>query len=197
MRNTGKSKNTIQNTKKNIIEIARGLFSEFGYLGVSMEDIAKKLNITKAALYYHFSSKREIYKKVLDEVFKNLTRTIAQALKENTVDKKLQKLIKNYLSFNLKEKNLIRALMLKLPPKENELTKHILQLRKQIINLIQPLIEEITIKKRINKKIDSKLLASILLGIMDGLVLEYSFLNKKLNLSKISKEIFAILFNYG
>jgi len=33
-------------------------------LGVSISDIAKKLNITKAALYYHFG-KAEIYEKSL------------------------------------------------------------------------------------------------------------------------------------
>ena len=54
----------IQDTKKYITDTARRLFSEFSYLGVSMNDIAKKLNITKAALYYHFTGKAEIYRKV-------------------------------------------------------------------------------------------------------------------------------------
>ena len=43
-----------EGSKKYITDTARRLFSEFSYLGVSMNDIAKKLNITKAALYYHF-----------------------------------------------------------------------------------------------------------------------------------------------
>ncbi|MFZ2975824.1 MAG: TetR/AcrR family transcriptional regulator [Candidatus Moraniibacteriota bacterium] len=62
----------IQDTKKYIIDTARQFFSEYGYLGVSMNDIAKKLNITKAALYYHFTGKAEIYEKVLNEVFNPL-----------------------------------------------------------------------------------------------------------------------------
>ncbi|MCK5459726.1 helix-turn-helix transcriptional regulator, partial [Candidatus Parcubacteria bacterium] len=49
------AKHGLNNAKKNIIKAARGLFSEYSYLGVSMSDIAKKLNITKAALYYHFT----------------------------------------------------------------------------------------------------------------------------------------------
>jgi len=53
----------VQNTKKCIIDTARRFFSEYNYLAVSMSDIAKKLNITKAALYYHFTSKAEIYQK--------------------------------------------------------------------------------------------------------------------------------------
>ena len=67
-----------------------------------MNDIAKKLNITKAALYYHFTGKTEIYKNVLNEVFSNLSLTINAAFNEKTVDKKLRKLIKNYLDFGFK-----------------------------------------------------------------------------------------------
>ena len=135
------SEDIIQDTKKYIIDVARRLFSEYSYLGVSMSDIAKKLNITKAALYYHFTGKAEIYEKVLDNVFNDLSLSIAQASNEATIDKKLQKLIKNYLDFGFKEKNLIKALMLKLSPADDQITKRIVQLREEVAHLIQPVIE--------------------------------------------------------
>jgi len=187
-------KNVIQETKKYIIDTARRLFSEFSYLGVSMNDIAKKLNITKAALYYHFTGKAEIYRKVLDDVFDDLKLSIAQASNETTVDKKLHKLIKNYLDFGFKEKNLIKALMLKLSPANDSITKRIAQLREQIVSLIQPVIEEVLANKKLTKKVDVRLLTSLLISMMDGLLLEYSFLNKKINSAKISDQIIAVLF---
>jgi len=188
------SKDVMQDTKKYIIDTARRFFSEYSYLGVSMSDIAKKLNITKAALYYHFAGKAEIYEKVLDNVFTDLSLAIAQASNEPTIDKKLHKLIKNYLDFGLKEKNLIKALMLKLSPDDSQTTKHIVQLREQIINLIYPIINEVSINKKLTKKVDSRMLTSILASMMDGLLLEYSFLNKKINSAVISDQIIAILF---
>ncbi|MDD3608039.1 MAG: TetR/AcrR family transcriptional regulator [Candidatus Moranbacteria bacterium] len=184
----------IQDTKKYIIDTARQFFSEYSYLGVSMNDIAKKLNITKAALYYHFTGKTEIYKKVLDEVFDDLSLSIVESLNESTIDKKLYKLIKNYLDFGFKEKNLIKALMLKLSPADFKITKHIAELREQIANLIQPVIEEVSINKNLTNKVDSQLLTSMLTGMMDGLLLEYSFLNKKINSAKVSDQIIAVLF---
>ena len=187
-------KNIIQGTKKQIIKIARQLFSEFSYLGVSMNDIAKKLDITKAALYYHFTGKAEIYTKVLDEVFDSLSLSIAEAFNEKTTDKKLHKLIKNYLDFGFKEKNLIKALMLKLSPTDPEIRKHIIQLREQITELIHPLIKEMITSKKLTSKVDSKLVTSLLTGMMDGLLLEYSFLNKKIDSEKISNQIIAVLF---
>ena len=188
------SKDIIQGTKKYIIKTARDLFSEFSYLGVSMNDIAKKLNITKAALYYHFTGKAEVYKKVLDNVFNDLNLAIAQASNEATIDKKLHKLIKNYLDFGFKEKNLIKALMLKLPPADDQITKRITQLRERVVNLIQPVIEEVFASKKLTKKVDVGLLTSLLTSMMDGLLLEYSFLNKKINSAKISDQIIAVLF---
>ena len=184
----------IQDTKKYITDTARRLFSEFSYLGVSMNDIAKKLNVTKAALYYHFTGKAEIYEKVLDNVFNDLSLSIAQASNEATIDKKLHKLIKNYLDFGFKEKNLIKALMLKLSPADDQITKRITQLRERVVNLIQPVIEEVFASKKLTKKVDVGLLTSLLTSMMDGLLLEYSFLNKKINSAKISDQIIAVLF---
>ena len=186
--------NIIQDTKQYIIGTARSLFSEYSYLGVSMDDIAKKLNITKAALYYHFTGKAEIYTEVLNDVFDKLSLSVSEALSEKTVDKKLHKLIRNYLVFGLKEKNLVKSLMLKLSPADPQIKNRITQLREQIIGLIQPVIKEMSASKKITRKVDDKLLTSLLVGTMNGLILEYSFLNKKIKSGKIADQIIAALF---
>jgi len=194
MKTYKKQKNIVRRTREDIIEVASHLFSEYTYLGASMSDIAKKLKITKAALYYHFKSKAEIYKKVLDRIFSELKSSIAEASSERTIDKKLYRLIKNYLDFGLKEKNLIRALMLKLSPGSPEINKHIMHLRENIVNLIQPLVREVILNKKITGESDSYLITSLLAGMMDGLLLEYSFLNKKIDSEKVSNQIVSILF---
>lgn len=179
-------------TRENIIDIASRLFSEYTYLGVSMSDIAKKLNITKAALYYHFKNKEEIYEKVLDKIFSELKSFITEALRESTIEKKLRKLVNNYLNFGLREKNLIRALMLKFLP-NSPLNKHIIKLREQIVCVIQPLINEMILHKKITKESNGHLITSLLMGMMDGILIEYSFLSKKIDSEKISNQIVALL----
>ena len=182
------------NTKKYIIGAARNLFSEFSYLGVSMSDIAKKLNITKAALYYHFTGKAEIYKKVLEEVFNDLKLSIDKVVNKTTADEQqLNNLIKNYLEFGFQEKNLIRAFILKLSSVDPQIREYIIQLRKRIIGLIQPVIEKTLAQKSISQKIDSRLLTSLLTSMMDGLLLEHSLLNKKIDLEKALNQITAVL----
>lgn len=181
-------------TQEHIIATARRFFSEYSYLGVSMSDIAKKLNITKAAIYYHFTGKAEIYEKVLDQVFYELHLVVADALSEGPADKKLHKLIKSYLEFGFKEKNLIKAMALKLSPGNEQILEHLSKLRQQISNTIQPIITEVLKGKRPGSRVDGRLLSSMLTGMMDGLLLEYSFLNKGINSTKVSDQIINVLF---
>lgn len=55
------------NTKEMILEEALKQFSEKGYDGTSMSDIAAPLGISKAALYKHYKSKQEIFDKIIEE----------------------------------------------------------------------------------------------------------------------------------
>lgn len=52
-------------TKEQIIETALELFSQNGFLGTSMSDIASKLKITKGALYKHYESKQQILERII------------------------------------------------------------------------------------------------------------------------------------
>jgi len=59
-------------TKTKIINAARKLFSEKGFDGVSMEDIAQASGVRKSLIYYYFPSKEvlfeEIWINVIDEI---------------------------------------------------------------------------------------------------------------------------------
>ena len=55
-------------TKERILETALELFAQNGYLGTSMNDIAGKLGLTKAALYKHYTSKQEILDRIIDRM---------------------------------------------------------------------------------------------------------------------------------
>lgn len=51
-------------TKERILNTALALFSQLGYLGTSMSDIANELGMTKGALYKHYTSKQEILDRI-------------------------------------------------------------------------------------------------------------------------------------
>ncbi|TQS75906.1 TetR/AcrR family transcriptional regulator [Ornithinibacillus gellani] len=48
-------------TKDMILQIATGLFLEKGYPLVSMDDVAKHSNVTKATVYYYYKTKADLF----------------------------------------------------------------------------------------------------------------------------------------
>jgi len=186
-----KLKKIHKDTKQHIIDTARSLFSESSYLGVSMSDIAKKLDITKAALYYHFTSKEEIYNAVLDEVLNDINATLMEAFKEKTLDRRLYKVIKNYLDMGSKEQNIVKATLLS---KEPVVLKHVMRNRKQIEEIVQPLLHDILVTKRLFEQVDYRSVTSFLISMMNGLLMEYSFSGKQPDSDLIAKQWVVFLF---
>src|SRR3981081_4550533 len=52
-------------TREHVRSVALELFAEQGYDKASLREIAERLGLTKAALYYHFKTKEEILASVV------------------------------------------------------------------------------------------------------------------------------------
>ena len=74
-------------TKRKIFETSMRLFAEKGYDATSIEDITETVGVAKGTLYYHFTSKEEIFDFLIEEGIKLL---------QNSVDIKTAK-YSNYL----------------------------------------------------------------------------------------------------
>jgi AcrR family transcriptional regulator len=61
-------------TRQRIQEVALELFAEQGYEKTSLREIAERLEVTKAALYYHFRTKEDI----LIALYEDLTRPLEE-----------------------------------------------------------------------------------------------------------------------
>jgi AcrR family transcriptional regulator len=59
------------NNKKSILLTAFRMFAEQGYDGVSLNNIIKETGLTKGGVYYHFSSKEELFKEVVESFILN------------------------------------------------------------------------------------------------------------------------------
>ncbi|MFF9900822.1 TetR/AcrR family transcriptional regulator [Streptomyces longispororuber] len=64
------------NTRQRIQDVALELFAEQGYEKTSLREIAERLEVTKAALYYHFKTKEDI----LTSIFEDITRPIDELI---------------------------------------------------------------------------------------------------------------------
>lgn len=62
-----------------ILAAAQRLFVEKGYRGISMREIAEAVGMTKAALYYHFRDKEQLFVAILQAVLSDLSSVIAES----------------------------------------------------------------------------------------------------------------------
>ena len=63
-------------TKRKIFETSMKLFAEKGYDATSIEEITATVGVAKGTLYYHFSSKEEIFNFLIEEGIKLLQNSV-------------------------------------------------------------------------------------------------------------------------
>jgi AcrR family transcriptional regulator len=66
-------------TKRALVDVAERLFTENGYSATSLDAIVAGADVTKGALYHHFSGKQAVFEAVFERVESRATAGIAQA----------------------------------------------------------------------------------------------------------------------
>ena len=82
------------NRKGIIVDIAQELFSRFGFLKTTIDEIAKAARMGKASLYHYFRNKEDIFREVINKESKVLSSKIREAVdKEETPQGKIRAFI--------------------------------------------------------------------------------------------------------
>ena len=78
--------------KKTIItKVARQIFSKYGFLKTTVDDIARAARIGKASIYHYFRSKEDLFKNVVEQEYQLLIDKIQGAVnKENNPKNKIR-----------------------------------------------------------------------------------------------------------
>lgn len=66
--------------RRQLLEVAVDVFAERGFHGTSMDEVAEAAGVTKPVLYQHFTSKRELYLELLDDVGSHLVGAVTAAV---------------------------------------------------------------------------------------------------------------------
>ena len=87
-------------SRAQILLAARLIFSERGYDGCKVADIAKRANMSQGNIYWYFSSKEEMLKSILADGFETLgTLMHKAATSQTTAHEKIDFLIRQYTAF--------------------------------------------------------------------------------------------------
>lgn len=66
---TGVVRGDAERTRRLVLEAARREFSEVGFAGARVDEIARKAGVNKQALYYHFGNKDGLFRAVLENSY--------------------------------------------------------------------------------------------------------------------------------
>lgn len=89
-------------TREMIMDAARDLFARNGYRNVSMRQIAKVLNYSHGAIYYHFKNKAELFYALVEEHFYMLDQKLDQILLADIPqNEKLESVLLGFIEFGL------------------------------------------------------------------------------------------------
>ncbi|GKX68403.1 TetR/AcrR family transcriptional regulator [Inconstantimicrobium mannanitabidum] len=178
-------------TKRIIFDSAVKEFSECGYSGATMDDIALKAGVAKGTLYYHFKSKEEIFKFVVIEGIKTLQGELA-SINETGLGSldKIRKICKNQLTLIYENTEFFKVLISQLWGEESrqleiriELSKYFLEIEKVI---------KIAMNEGIIKQGNSSLMAFTFFGSMVSTAV-YEMLNKdKVSVNEVVDQVLEI-----
>jgi len=85
-------------TRERIQDVARELFLQQGVQRTSLQDIADKLGITKPALYYHFASRDELIRSIVQPLIDDGEQFIAEKESQGSVE--VRELLEGYFDFH-------------------------------------------------------------------------------------------------
>lgn len=129
-------------SKKEIVKKAAKLFAQKGYFGISMQDIASKLKLTKAALYYYFPSKEKLYQGVLETTFLDLGYELKKSFMEGkTPWDKLLSCIETYLLFSLSRPEINLFFQEDASFEDQEIKKIVDSIRRELLNFFKQIIK--------------------------------------------------------
>lgn len=161
-----------QKTRSNIVKAAKSMFFTYGYDACSMSDIAKKLDISKPALYYYFTSKQKLFFEVLENECQDFFKQMKKCFLHNkSKNLQLKSFVDFYFNYFTKKHNFSLLTLNKLLPKDKKVVERIVYIKK--INH-QHLISQLIL---LIETTDKEFKANLLLGALNYFIM-MNFNNK-------------------
>jgi TetR/AcrR family transcriptional regulator, cholesterol catabolism regulator len=139
------TRETVIDSRQEILRTAARLFQQRGYDATSMNDIAAALKLSKGGLYHHFQSKDEILFEIMNHAMQiTEERVLKPARGIAKADERLRALIRLHIEVVLSPADREITVMLHenhpLPP---ALRKRINQRKKEYVHFVEGLIAEV------------------------------------------------------
>ncbi len=163
------TRDTLVDSRQEILRTAARLFQQRGYDATSMNDVAAALKLSKGGLYHHFQSKDEILFHIMSHAMDITEEKVINAARGiSDPEERLRTLIRLHLHVVLSERDREITVMLHenhpLPP---PLRKRINARKKEYIHFMERLIAEVQRIRQSKGAVSPRAAAFALLGMIN------------------------------
>lgn len=156
-----------QQTRDLVLDTALRLFSEHGYLGVRVEDIAKESGVSRATFYKHFAEREQ----VLAELFQRLlgsedAAAPAQPTTTDSVEQQLTEVVEAAVERMLEQEQLAKFVY-SLPVRHSALLRPGVRTAPPVFERVTHLIEQGVAQGEFRDDVTVALLARHMLGALE------------------------------
>jgi TetR/AcrR family transcriptional regulator, cholesterol catabolism regulator len=163
------ARETVVDSRQEILRTAARLFQQRGYDATSMNDVAAALKLSKGGLYHHFQSKDEILFEIMNHAMEITQERVINAVSGIAdPEERLRALIRLHIEVVLSPRDREITVMLHenhpLPP---SLRKRINARKKDYVHFLEHLIAEVQKARRASGRVTPRAAAFALLGMIN------------------------------
>jgi AcrR family transcriptional regulator len=154
---------------ESLLAVAVKVFNERGYEATSMEELSRKLGITKSAIYYHVASKDELLRLAVDRALDGLFEVAGEAQKiEGRAIDRLEFLVRGSIAV-LADRLPFVTLLLRVRG-NTKVERAALARRREFDHLVTELVKQAEAEGDVRTDIDPAIIARLLFGTVNSLI---------------------------
>jgi AcrR family transcriptional regulator len=154
---------------ESVLQVAVKLFNERGYDGTSMEDLSRKLGITKSAIYHHVPSKQELLRLAVDRALDGLFAVVhdTESVEGRAIDR-LEHLVRGSVAVLVEQLPFV-TLLLRVRG-NTKVERAALTRRREFDRIVTELVKQAEIEGDIRPDVDPAVTSRLLFGMVNSLI---------------------------
>ena len=174
-----------------LLDTAESLFSQKGFDGTSVRDIAEAAGINTAMISYYFGSKEKLMEEIFERKSVNIKEKVADLLKDDSLDplEKMYSLVDMFIESILSRKTFHRILLCEQIINQNpSIVQLIDRMKAKNLEYINDLIKLGQKKGMFRKNIDIPMMTNTLVGTVSHTLLNIDFYKAYHHLEDLKEE---------
>jgi AcrR family transcriptional regulator len=177
-----------------VLLVAARTFTERGYDGTSMDELARKLGITKSAIYHHVSGKDELLRLATDRALDGLSAVTAEATAmDGPAIDRLEHVVRRSVEVLIDELPFV-TLLLRVRG-NTTVERRALARRREIDHAISALVAQAEADGDVRPDVDPALTARLLFGMVNSLVEWYRPTRNGVGKAELAEAVCKIAFS--